>query len=195
MKVQTLPPAEDWFEYGAVLLLAGDRDGYRSHAKAMIDRLGSTTDPLLAFQFARTVALDPAACGDPGRLTEWAKVANSGTPNSSPWSLHLLGLAHFRAGRDADSIQSLDRAIAAGPDWQGIATNWLALALALGRQGDAETASGFLKRADRRFAEVSQSYPGVGLRAAGVVHPSDWLEWQVLRREVKAASSAGGSRR
>jgi tetratricopeptide (TPR) repeat protein len=105
------------------------------------------------------------------------------------WSVHILGLAYYRAGAPRKAIQHLrkrsDSRVAA---WKYDVVNWLVLALAYTRLGDTRQAQEWLDRADRAITEQKSSS-----RATGTTfvppgwHWRDWLEVQLLREEAAAA--------
>ena len=140
---------------------------------------GRTTDAARCFVLARTGSLAPGAVAAPADLVRWGERAARGDP--SPWVLHALGLTYLRAGRPLDAIRLLEKS-AAAPDWDGQVTNWLSLALAHRALGhDAEVR----RWSDRAVAMLDHTPPAV-FDEAGRLRMPDWLEAQVLRRELEA---------
>src|SRR5205085_280855 len=110
--------AELWCEVAAVRLLAGDADGYRQACARVLELFGKTKEPRTAYLTARACVLGPNGVADRAEPVRLAEQAVAADPRVA-WSLHTLGLAHYRAGQferaRLRSEDSLDRA----RDWTG----------------------------------------------------------------------------
>jgi tetratricopeptide (TPR) repeat protein len=209
-RARKLAPTEEghfWFEYAAVLLLSGDRAGYRQACSRMVRRCGKAPK-LRAYHVARACTLGPDSVQDParpGRLAEGELMANRG----EFWSLTQQGALRYRAGEFEEAVPLFEQSLRASPRPGREVVNWLWLALAEQRRGKAEEARGWLDRAakwlDQHEAGLQASAEGILLVRvpAGAkdrpeagspasaqemlgLHLHNWLEAHVLRREAEA---------
>jgi WD40 repeat protein/tetratricopeptide (TPR) repeat protein/serine/threonine protein kinase len=175
---QTL--SDEHFEHGCVLLLSGDRKGYRAFCKTMLAMGPKNNAPPGPYVLARTFALAAAAEVPPARALEWAQQAAN--HDSAAWVLHALALAHYRAGH---LDQAIERArVSNDQPWTdlGKAQNWLVLALSHARLGNAEEARQCWEAALPSLGVVDQVQPDEPL----TLSVPDLLEIQVLRRQAEA---------
>ena len=161
-------------------MIVGDNEGYRATVREIQRRAGHTRDTFEAFILARTAAVTAEPVVEPGQATRWAKLAVAS--GQVPWNLHVLGLAHYRAGHYDEAIHRLEESIAG--DWgeEGKAQNQLVLAMAHQRLGHAAKARALLD-------EVGRSWKGVEARktdGAVAMPATDWLPLQLLRREAES---------
>jgi tetratricopeptide (TPR) repeat protein len=183
--VALLDDAELWCEYAPSLLLAGDAAGYRRACAHVLERFGTTKDGRVAYLAARICSLGPDAVADPEWPVRLGKRAAE-TDQSAGYSLHALGMAHYRAGRFDAAIQAFRESMELEPNWGGRMGNWLGLALAHHRAGRAEEARKWLDKADRWFERTGrQDVPYANVNLLGL-HPHDGLAWHVLHREAEA---------
>jgi WD40 repeat protein/tetratricopeptide (TPR) repeat protein len=174
--IERRPPSEDWFECACVRLILGDTDGYRRLCGQLVERAGP--EPAVAFVLARTCALASGAGVDPARAVQWGEKAVAALPET-PWVLHGLGLAHYRARQHDLAVTRLTESDSYS--WDARYLNWLALALAHHRLGhDAEARRWYEKATERIDRERPAAGEPVSLLAI------DWLEAQVLRRQAEA---------
>jgi serine/threonine-protein kinase len=185
-----LYPTDDgdfWFEYAAVLLLSGDRQGYARACARLVERCGQTPQ-LRAYHVARacTLAADSVAdAGRPGRLAR-EELTTSG---KEFWSLTQQGALHYRAGRFQEAVPLLEQSLRAEPKVGRAVLNWLWLALANQRLGKAEEARRWLSRAQRWLDRYGAGMPRRAEEELGL-HLHNWLEAHVLRREAEALLGA-----
>jgi tetratricopeptide (TPR) repeat protein len=172
-----------WFEYAAVLLLSGDRAGYRRACAHMIERCGKARD-LRAYHVARACTLAPGSVEDaarPARLAAAELKANA----REFWSLTEQAALLHRRGDSAAAVPLLRQSLQAdrrpGPE----AVNWLWLALAEQHRGQSAEARQWLERASRRLDEHGKGLPPDAEQAPGL-HLHDWLEAHALRAEAHA---------
>jgi WD40 repeat protein/serine/threonine protein kinase/tetratricopeptide (TPR) repeat protein len=175
--IRSLPPDDCWFEYAAVLLLAGDSQGYAAFTKWAEAREAATKDGMTAYVLARTLGVVPQPPGGPTSALRFAGQAVDSAKNA--WYTHVMGLALYRAGRYAETVTRLEESNALEWDDSGYALNWLVLAMAHHRLGETTKTRSGLKRAIRL---MEKAYSGA---AADVLRP-DRLEAQLLRREAEA---------
>ena len=172
---------EEWTEYAALLLLAGDAPGYRAFARGLARREGGTADPIARFVLARTCGLGADLGVDPEQLIGWARLAFSHA--DKPWYHHALGLALYRAGRYPEAIQAMERSNAGAWDESGRTQNRLVLAMAHQRLGESAKARDLLGQARAWLAGVeSRMVDGAPVGIPAV----DWLPLLVLAREAEA---------
>jgi tetratricopeptide (TPR) repeat protein len=173
-----------WFEYACVLLLAGDREGYRKACAGALRRFGQTKDSGAAYLVARMCLLAPDPDTDlnvPDRLAAQAVAA---APRWHGYTLHTLGLSSYRFGNYELAIRRLRRSLEDDPDWNAHVVDWLVLAMAhycLGQEDEARQwlAKAVLaidKAAENRPKEIVGEFPP---------HPHDWLSCLLLRREAE----------
>jgi serine/threonine protein kinase/tetratricopeptide (TPR) repeat protein len=180
--IKTRPLMEEWFENAAVLLLDGKEDEYRKTRAEMIRRAGNNPAPFVAFVLARTGALRPNSPAEGAQLLGWAKTAVAASPRTG-WFLHALGCANYRAGNLQQAIEHLNDSTQL--KWTK-ALNDLFLALAHHHLGNALEARHLLESATTYLDRVRPVILG---EAADEREP-DWLEANVIRREVEAILNA-----
>jgi tetratricopeptide (TPR) repeat protein len=205
--VPTTDEGHFWFEYAAVLLLSGDRAGYRQACAHMVELCGKAPK-LRGYHVARACSLGPDSVPDParlGRLAQGELMAN----REEFWSLTQQGALRYRAGAFEEAVPLFEQSLRASPRPGREVVNWLWLALAEQRRGKAEEARRWLDRAaqwlDQYEAGLATSAEGIllvrvpagaggrpeaGMPASAQVtlglHLHNWLEAQVLRREADA---------
>jgi serine/threonine protein kinase/tetratricopeptide (TPR) repeat protein len=179
-----------WFEYAAVLLLSGDRNGYEKACAHMVEQYGKSRD-LRAYHVARacTLAADAVAeSSQPGRLAETEFNAAA----SQFWSLTEQGALHYRAGQFQEAAALFEQSLRANAKPGQAVLNWLWLAMAKQRLGKSADARRWLGKATAWLDQYRDGLPGHAEGASGLdLH--NWLEAHVLRREAEAMIRASGS--
>jgi serine/threonine protein kinase/tetratricopeptide (TPR) repeat protein len=179
------PPGDPfaWFEHAYLRLQVGDAEGYRKLCGRMRERFGGSTNGAGIPLFAHTCVLAPDALGDAASVLRLAEQRLAVT-GPDPWSLHVLGLAQYRAGQHDKAIESLRKALKDYPDWDFHILNRLVLAMAHYQAGHAVEARQWFDLARKGIAEESQKNPDQSPRFAP---PGwlwrDWLGVQMLSRE------------
>jgi tetratricopeptide (TPR) repeat protein len=180
-------PTDDghfWFEYAALLLLSGDRLGYARARAHMIERCGKDGGPR-SYHVARTCTLAAAdAVADavlPGRLAEQELQSSGG----AFWSLTEQGALAYRAGRFQQAVPFFEQSLQADPKPGRAVVNWLWLALANQRLGQAEEARRWLDKAQPWLDQYRDGMPARAEDEFGL-HFHNWLEAHVLCREAEA---------
>jgi tetratricopeptide (TPR) repeat protein len=181
-----------WFEYAALLLLAGDRPGYAKACAHMMERHGKDGGPR-SYHLARACTLAPDAVADasqPGRLAE--KELQGAARQF--WSLTEQGALAYRAGRFHDAVSLFEQSLQADSTPGRAVINWLWLALAQQRLGKADEARRWLNKAQAWLDQFGDGMPARAEEEFGL-HLHNWLEAHVLRREVEALIQPKGSPR
>jgi len=146
-----------WFEYAALSLLSGDRQGYVRACAHMIERCGKAGGPR-ACHVARACTLAPDSVADaslPGRLAE-KELKDSAREF---WSLTEQGALAYRDGRFQQAVPLFEQSLQADPRTGRAVLNWLRLAMAEHRLGNADGARRWLNKAQTWL----EQYPG-GIR-------------------------------
>jgi tetratricopeptide (TPR) repeat protein len=183
--IEKRPLSDDWVQHGCLLVLAGDTDGYRKFCAPLVERHGKVKDPTVAYPAGRLCALAPDALADPAQAVRWAEWSLASDPKNV-FYLHTLGLAHYRAGQFDQAEKRCRESMKINPNWLGIPQNWLVLALICHQQKKPDEARQWLDKATEWLATANAKRPK---EEAGYqppeMPPSDWLEYQVLRREAE----------
>jgi tetratricopeptide (TPR) repeat protein len=182
-------PTDDshaWFEYAAVLLLSGDREGYRRACARMVERCGQAPE-MRPFLVARACTLAPDSVADaaaPERLSRAALAAGES------WLLAEQAALHYRAGRFKEAVAPLEQSLRRDPRRGQNVLSWLWLALTYQRLGKAEEARRWLGEAQAWLDALGDRLPSRAEQELGL-HLHNWLEAHILRREAEALLGAG----
>jgi serine/threonine-protein kinase len=171
------------FEYAALLLLSGDRPGYVKTCADLIEKCGKN-EGLRSYHVARACTLAPDAVADaalPGRLAQTELQASA----KQFWSLTEQGALAYRTGRFQESVPLFEQSLRAYPRPGVAVVNWLWLALANQRLGNAEEAQRWLGKAQTWLDQYRDGMPARAEQELGL-HLHNWLEAHVLRREAEA---------
>jgi WD40 repeat protein/serine/threonine protein kinase/tetratricopeptide (TPR) repeat protein len=185
-------PPEDpfaWFEHAYLRLQVGDTEGYRKLCARMREQFGESTRADDVALLAHACVLAPDALGDAGSVLRLARQRFDRTPAPSAhhvWSVHVLGLACYRAGSYPEAVDCLTKGLKDSPDWDYQILNWLVLSMAHQRLGHGEEAREWLDKAEQAVAARDRERPaGSPFFAPPGWQWRDWLGVQMLRREVK----------
>jgi tetratricopeptide (TPR) repeat protein len=169
-----------------VLLLSGDRPGYRAACAQLIERCGKPGGPR-AYHAARAGTL--AADGAPGASLLGRLAHNELQQNAKQfWSLTEQGALAYRAGRFEESVSLFERSLKADSHPGRAVVNWAWLALAQQRLGKPEEARRWLGKAQKWLDQFGDGMPPRAEEELGL-HLHNWLEAQILRREAEALLS------
>ncbi|HEX8199605.1 MAG TPA: protein kinase, partial [Isosphaeraceae bacterium] len=129
-----------WYQAAPVFLRRGDADGYRRHCRAMLERFGAATDPVLAERIAKASLVAPlpeVERAAAGRLAERGVVTARAQGHwVLPWILVPAALADYRGGRFDRALDQADECLARRPkDWNCRLPALLIRPLALARLG------------------------------------------------------------
>jgi tetratricopeptide (TPR) repeat protein len=180
LKFDTADDGHMWFEYAAVLALAGDQPGHAKACAHMVARCGKAPN-LRAYHLARACTLTPHAVAEaslPSRLAETELKANA----RQSWSLTEQGALDYRAGRFSQAVALFEQSLRADPTPGQAVLNWLWLALANRRLGKPEEARRWLDRATAWLDQFRDGMPARAEEELGL-HLHNWLEAHILRRE------------
>jgi tetratricopeptide (TPR) repeat protein len=173
--------ADCWYEHAAASLLAGDAGAHAKACALMLERAGKDAN-MRPFLVVRALTLGKMT---EKQSTETQKLCAEELTNMRDRyaALTLQGALDVRAGRHAKAQAGLEQCLKTHVRWQGLLVPRLWLALALHEQGKTAEARQELERVD---ALLKVWGPHMPLRAYGAIplHLHDWLEAQVLHREV-----------
>jgi tetratricopeptide (TPR) repeat protein len=179
-----------WFEYAAVRLLSGDRDGYRAACARMVQRCGKV--PLLPGYFvARACTLAADSVEDPAQPERLAETDLKASPKE-PWLVTEQGALRYRAGAFEEAELLEEQSMRADGRRGAAVVSWLWLALTKQRLGKTEEARRLLGRAAQWLDQARPDFYHSELGAAGSdeyregLHLHNWLEAHVLRGEAEA---------
>jgi Flp pilus assembly protein TadD len=175
-----------WRQKVCFRLRAGDQAGYRQACARFLERYEASTDASVADEIADFCVQMPRAVADPKRIVPVAERALASNLKD-PYRLHLLGLAHYRAGQYPQALLRLKEALALSPE-EGSPRPliWLGLALTQQRLGQPVEARQWLDRAVAWHREV-RSGPR---KDDPLLWPLMWwvtTSFEVLRREAETA--------
>src|SRR5262249_46078771 len=131
-------------DHALVCLAMGDRAHYRQVCAGILAEFGSTENADVANQVAETCLLAPNATEDLAQAVRLAEKAVAGKRIFT--NLNTLGIALYRAGQLDLSIQRLNEAVQVHGKG-GTAYDWLFLAMAHHRLGQADEARKWMEKA------------------------------------------------
>ena len=171
-----------WMGAATLYIELGDVEGYRRHARAMLDAFGTTANPTTAERTAKIGLLTAPPAEDGARLTALAGravTAGAGTP-LLPWYQLARGMAAYRDGQFALAADWLRAAQESNTNIQARPTIELYRAMAEARLGQGHAARTRLAGARRALEEMAPPAADLG--------PGwhDWLIGQVALREAEA---------
>ena len=172
-----------------MLLKSGNNEGYRQVCGRMLKLFGPSTNVDEIVMLAHTCALAPEGLDNTAQVRQLAERRLALTPPLSRhylWSVHILGLAYYRAGEYANAVKHLQKALEDHADWEHNVLNWLVLAMAHHRLKHEYEARRWLDEA-RHWIEHHTGSPA----------PLDqeWLAWQavqILFGEAEELLKTGG---
>jgi WD40 repeat protein len=171
-------------EYGSVLLLQGDQEGYRQLCRRLRQRFGQSHNPEELYLLGRLLALAPQQVTEPAEAVALAEKAVAVHPREA-WYRHTLAVASYRAGRWAPAAEEAEKSMTDDPAWGGHVVNWLLLALAQQRQEQQAEARRWLDRAVQWLEQAGKANPGGAAGRLPVPSWADHLEVLLLRREAE----------
>lgn len=179
-----------WFECAAVRVLSGDKQGYATACRELLERCDKPGGPR-AYHAARAGTL--AAQGAPD-VSLLARLARDELQQHATefWSLTEQGALAYRAGRFQESEFLFEQSLNADPHSGRAVVNWVWLALAEQRLGKTDQARHWLKKAQTWLDQFRDGLPPRADQDLGL-HLHNWLEANVLRREAEAMISPPAS--
>jgi serine/threonine-protein kinase len=180
---------ETWFEFAAVQLLAGDREGYHRTCQHMLQAEGRGGIRTYHAARACTLAAEP---GGPALAAKQVSAEELQTFRKLFWALTELGALHVRENSGRQAVTFLMQSIKAEPKPGAAVINWLWLALAYHGIGKHDEALRWFKKADGWLEPVGNELPSRAL-AMGL-HRHNWLEALILHGEAKALLSPAATK-
>jgi tetratricopeptide (TPR) repeat protein len=171
---------DDIFEYGCLLLMQGDEEGYEKFCQQLGARPRQMQDVPGAYIMARLCAVRPSKSVNPANVLGW--IAQLNVREATAYRLHVLGLASYRAGQYQEAIAYLNRSNAARWTEAAKSMNFLVLAMAQHQLGQADEAAQSLETARKLIALAAPKKAGEPVD----LFAPDWIEYQVLVREAEA---------
>jgi WD40 repeat protein/serine/threonine protein kinase/tetratricopeptide (TPR) repeat protein len=176
---------ETWFQHALLRLAVGDHAGYRSACGGMLERFGPTADRQISIKLAAACLLAPEAVTQYGGLVRALELAVAARPNVCV-HYHSLGGMLYRAGRFAEAVPPLKEAIRLHSR-EGVVSDWLFLAMAYHRLGQADEARPWLHKAVEELDRRQQAKGTSDAASAWNLRPEQLLLLdQLLRREAEA---------
>jgi len=175
---------DDWFQLACLHLLAGHTDEFMDHCRKTIKLHGNSREPEVDFHGGRILSVMPQDDQTRAHASKWAERAVSAVPTNA-WYLHSLGLAHYRAGEYDRAIERLKESRKNFPDWGG-PLNALLLSMCYQSLKDPEAAFAERHKAEAWLNKINRDRPTAEwAMPPGGFSPSDWLEYQLLRRAAE----------
>jgi serine/threonine protein kinase/tetratricopeptide (TPR) repeat protein len=177
-----------WLDYACLLVQAGDTHGYRKLCGRLLERI-QENDRGVIFVLAHAFVLAPQAVPDAGTILELAQKRMASADPGSPdlWSIHVLALAYYRAGRFDKAGDCLSGFLSAKPTGDHDVANWLVQAMVERHLGREKKAGKWLRKADHW---IEAETPKIGQRDCLTTQaPEYWRPWvqiQLLHREAEA---------
>jgi serine/threonine protein kinase len=183
-----------WFEHACLLCQARDDAAYRALCSRMRERFDDRKNVIETVFLAHACVLAPGALADPAEVVRLAKERLALTPPPSEhyaWSVHVLALAHYRAGQYDLAVECLTKDPNPWTFGQNQVLNWLVRGLAEHKRGHAAAARRWLDQATNWIQARSRGLPGAG----GQVIPPNWLwrDWLLVQQLQREAEQVRGS--
>src|SRR5262249_32636279 len=138
-----------------------------------------------AYGVFRICTLAPDAVDDPAQFTPLARLVAQ-SKNDAKTYRHKAAVAYYRAGQFELAIKLAEESRDIDPNWEGIALNWLVLAMAHHQLGKDDQARENLEKASRWIKEKTTEEPNDSLGPIGKISTTAWLNCRVLHREAEA---------
>jgi serine/threonine protein kinase len=183
-----------WFEYACLCAQVNDTASYRKVCRRMREQFENTQDPEAASVLAHAWLLMPGSATDAAtalQLTERRLALTQPPSQHYAWSVHLLGVAYYRAGQNAKAIEWLNKGLQVEPPWilpggQLQVLGWLEMAIAQHRAGQPADAQKLFEKAEQWLKEKTPKPSETATRLAPPGWPwRDWLLVQLAHREAR----------
>jgi tetratricopeptide (TPR) repeat protein len=182
--------AYDRINRTCLLIMAGDRDGYRRLCRETLEPGERSEDPATLVLANRPGILAPDSLYDRDLPIQMAERAlKRGFTDQVHWPgcmRYVLGAAHYRAGHYDQAVHFCRQSLEKYPNWQGKVLNWPVLALAYQRLGHAEEARKALAQAwSMAGASRRGGFETDRLLESDYGGIANWLELMVWLREAE----------
>jgi tetratricopeptide (TPR) repeat protein len=183
--IELQPPSElAWLQCGSLLAYVGDREAFRKHCAAMLERFGNTQDRNVAERTAKLMSCVPTDVSgiDPQRIVALAdRALSSDSPHQDLQWFHLAkGMADYRAGQFNSVALSMNKAKTAHSPVRTVLAD-LYMAMAQFQLGDREAS---VKTLDGALSTMT-TLPQPGRDDLGE-HFHDYLFCHLVHREAEA---------
>jgi WD40 repeat protein/serine/threonine protein kinase/thioredoxin-like negative regulator of GroEL len=169
-----------------VLLMAGDRAGYRRLCEGAAERIAGKKPGGITSSLVHATVLAADSGVEPAESVRWAEQAAQAAPQDYKISA-VLGLSLLRAGRSEEAIAILGPVASRYTNWSNVSTTWPMLAMAYHHQGDRTEA---LRWLDKTRALRNEKSPRFGRELAQMNGPwnsfDQWIDFELLAREAEA---------
>jgi tetratricopeptide (TPR) repeat protein len=191
--IETRPPSEPWFQLAALHVLRGDAAGYQKVGSAMLERVNQAKNPSAVFYGSRACILTAKGLTGPRRAVQWAEQALVSRPREGRY-LHVLGMAHYRAGQFDLAIRRCHESLKAEPHWTGHVLNWLTLAMSHHALGQTASAQEWAAKAAQWRQRIPDGQDKIVVCPSDL-QLSDWMEALVLLSEARALIPSPGEKK
>jgi tetratricopeptide (TPR) repeat protein len=191
------PPQVGWKWFRQALLRAyvNDLDGYYRVCSDMHSAYDSAQIPKIpesAVELVRAFMLMPEHEVNHEQLIQLLETAMARTTRDHLF-LHALGTAHYRSGDFQRAVKACRDSLTANSEWEAHPLNFLILAMALHRLGDAQAATTAMSQANSAFEQwISAILQRTGNWAITKgaseqlpIDPLDWLAFLIYFREAQ----------
>ncbi len=179
----------DWFQIAVVLAAGDDKETYRTHCQAMLQRYRDTRDATTADVVAKSCLVLPNALDDltlPTRLAEFA-LRSSTSDAGRKWRQLGHGLSAYRNGQFAAAIDSC-RNCRDGVTHSKDCAALIIEAMSCRQLEQIERARSLLREAQAMLDTHGPAFDG----SDDVADWRDWLVADVLRKEAEAMFAERG---
>jgi hypothetical protein len=147
-----------WYQQAPLLIQAGDEAGYRDLCTWIIERFGTTQDPVIAERTAKVCLLLPGRCeflATAASLAETA-LARGAEHEYKPYFELIKGFVEYREGNHAAASARLEALLGKGNlDWDLAPPTNMILAMAQYNLGAGTKAREALTRATQNHGQTS----------------------------------------
>jgi serine/threonine protein kinase len=190
-------PTDDpyaWFEYACLCAQLNDTASYHKVCRGMKEKFKETKGSEVESVLAHAWLLMPANPDDAAtalELTERRLKLTQPPSNHYAWSVHLMGVAYYRAGENAKAIEWLKKGLQVEPPsilpgGQLQVLGWLELALAQHQAGQTAEARRLFEKAEQWLKEKTPKPSETTTRLAPDGWPwRDWLLVQLAHHEAE----------
>lgn len=182
----------EFYNVALLALLSGDADAYRRTCKTMAQRFGEAADIPHRGYLAWACCLAAPSGIETTQIRRWARVQAGINPIQERWLMHVLGLAHYRAGQFTEAIAKASKSNTHSAPWPTHIVNLPVLAMAHHGLGHAAEARQFLDKAQEEWRRLSPLMRSLGsmtdLPATSKFWHENWYDWSTFELLLHEAS-------